>query len=276
MTLVRILTVDQAAIIAIACAFIILLNSLEIFFLLKKGNKKLNHETLIFSLSISDFLVGICTGTTKLVVILYRLKTVTLSEFAISELSIYMGVSIWFSIYASLFHIAGITADRYIAVRYPIRHKMWIIPYRTKLFTLISWFLSLVIALLSVTGAMADAGTEHKLADERVKTVLAAFGLFIGCLLAFWYISIVKTATFSRRKIRKGSKQENMARKERYLFAICFAIVMSFFLCMVPFSVEIFISGVDTTYTCSLLVCNSVFNPLIYFYGKYCNRKNDG
>ena len=275
--LAQIFTVDQATIVVITCAFIILLNFVEIFSLLKRGNKKLNHETLILSLSISDFLVGICTGTTKLIVILYRLKTVTISKFSISELSVYMGLPIWFSMYASLFHIAGITADRYIAVRFPIRHKIWITPYRTKLFTLIIWLLSIAIASLSVTGAMIDAGTEHKLADEKVKTVLAAFGLFVGCLLAFWYISIVKTATFSSRNIDKGTsrrlKQENLARKESRLLAICFAIVMSFFLCMVPFSVEIFISGADTAYTCSLLVCNSIFNPLIYFYAKYRDRK---
>ena len=281
MALVQMFTLDQAAIIGVICAFIILLNSVEIFFLLKKGNKKLNHETLILSLSMSDLLVGISTGIFKLIVVLYRLKAVSLSQFGISELSIYMGVLIWFSIYASLFHITGITADRYVAVRYPFRHKIWITPYRTKLFTLIIWLLSLTIASLSVTGAIFYAGrSEHKLTDNRVKTVLSAFGLFVGCLLAFWYASIVKTAIFSSQKASKHQNeklnQANLAHKEhkeRRLLGVCFAIVMSFFLCMASFSIEVFISGTNTAYTCFLLVCSSLFNPVIYFYSKYRNRK---
>ena len=261
----------------IMSVFIILINSIEIFFLFRKRNKKQNHETLILSLSFSDLLVGVTKFAWEFIVILYHLNVI-FAHLQIRNLNIYLVAPIWFSVYSSLFHIVGITADRYIAIGYPIRHKMWITPFRTRWFLIIIWLLSLVIPSLSIIGAQFDVGNTHR-AEVRVKRVLAAFAIFVGCLVAFSYLLIVKAAITSRQTIHgsaRGSNHVNFTRKERRLLGLCFSIVLSFFLCMGPISFEILVAGTETVYTCSLMVGNSLLNPLIYFYNKYLDRKKQG
>ena len=53
------------------------------------------------------------------------------------------------------------------------------------------------------------------------------------------------------------------------LIGIRFAIVLCLFVCVMPFSIEVFLPEDESVYSCLLLLSNSLFNPLIYLYGRY-------
>ena len=256
----------ESLVVTITAAIVLVPNAIESSILFTKGKKKENHEILILSLSLSDIAVAVSVFTFRLYLIIF-LEASSLTSFQIGTFGIYAAVSIQFSTYASLFHVIGITVDRYIAIRYPFRHKIWITPYRTRLFTIIAWLISLIVASGSIAWAVCQAGYTL-LANTIISRFLAAVGLSGGCLVALSYIFITKAVIDSRKNSSsRGGKRNSLCNKERRLLAVSFAIVLSFFVCVFPFSVEVFVRDIESVYTCMFLLTNSIINPLIYFYG---------
>ena len=254
---------------------VILVNAIQICHLFRKGNKKTSHEMLIFSLALSDFLVGILTFAFKLGFILSLSKIINLLRQEVIDLNTYATIPILFSISSSLFHIFGITMDRYIAVRYPFQQKVWITRSRTRLFTIISWLLSLTAASIPVLVVLCHVGNTS-LAEKRVKIIFFASGLSVNCLLLSSYLPIVRRAVYGTgydgKRRNRGTDEADISKKEKRLIGVCFAIVLCFFVCMVPFSIEVFLPDDESVYSCMLLLSNSMLNPLIYFYGRYIEK----
>ena len=250
----------------------IILNVIESFLLIKRGSNRKNHESLILSLSLSDCAVGLTTLICNLLVTLDLFKVFKTTKKNMDEIKAYVLLSVWFTAYVSLFHIAGITVDRALAVLYPIRHKLWITPWKTYIFIILSWLISVVVTWVSTIGTVVSN------MESQTKRFVAGFCLSIGFVLTAAYIFIVKMAIVNRKTTMSNlginRKEKKTSRQERRLLLLCLAIVLSFVLCMFPYSIQVFAYGSEDIVGCILLVSNSLVNPIVYFYGQYMERRS--
>ena len=258
-------------IIIIISVVTVTLNAIESFLLIKRGSKRKIHESLILSLSLSDCAVGLTSFTFNLLVTFDLYNVFKTTKQNMDKIKAYALMSVWFTAYVSLFHIVGITVDRALVIRYPIRHKLWISPWKTNVFIVLSWLISIVITWVSTIGTVVSN------MESQTKRFVAGFCLSIGFVLTVSYIFIVKIAIVSRKTTMSSlginSKKRKTSRQEKHLLLLCMAIVLSFVLCMFPYSIQVFAYGSEDIVGCILLVSNSLVNPMVYFYGQYLERR---
>ena len=110
-----------------------------------------------------------------------------------------------------------------------------------------------------------------------MKRFVAGFCLSIGFVLTTSYIFIAKIAIINRKATMSNFsinwKEGKIPRKEKRLLLISLAIVLSFVVCMFPYSIQVFAYGRENAVGCILLISNSLVNPIVYFYGRYLERR---
>ena len=241
----------------IACLFIIILNSIEAFIIARRWKNKSNHERIIFSLSMSDLLVGI-SG-----VIIHGLDSMVMLPLS-SKYGAGVLLPLWFSINTSLLHILGMTINRAIAVKYPVQHKLMITPSRVTFSLLVIWLLSLMLTVVPFFTK-----------DDFfiLKLTAACLAVIFGFAIAVMYAFLLRTVIKGKRNVNAKDKEtkstgiKTQREQEIRLTATCSAIVISFLLFMLSFSVDVIFNHGDTSYGCAMLYVNSITNPIIYFYG---------
>ena len=256
---------------------ITVLNILESFLLIRRGKKRKNHETLILSLSLSDALVGTATFSFELLTVFDKLNVFSVAKQKMELIKTYAECPIWFSVYASIFHLSAITFDRAMAVIYPAHHRFWVNPSRIKICIIFAWLTSAAIIIASAICTMGLGDADLNSREHQMKTVVAGFCLIVGFAIALSYILIFKRAVLDGRKemknLRRNTQERKASAKERRLSFICLAIILSFVACMFPYAIEIFYRGEESDAGNFMLISNSFINPITYFYWQYLERK---
>ena len=252
--------------------FTALLNIIEIVLISRKKNRKV-FEKLLISLAASDVLVGMAAAAFKLLDLITDNQIKWLSGGDIANIFL---ISTTFSIA----NIGAITVDRYLAIRFPIKHRMIVTARRVDVTIVVLWFLCLVSTILNSFlefqwikdfDYMLYVGTVSLLAFSVAMTMMYA--------AIFWSISkrTMRTATENvaeTNSVRRGfmSIFKGLGTTEKsVLFTGCL-VTISFIICTYPFAFEFLIrqsgKGMSTASRLMLLL-NSLLNPIIYFFMRY-------
>ena len=251
---------------------IIVLNITEINFIFKIKCKK-TFDKLLLSLAISDAVVGLSVALFKFFDLNLRSNSLKWSEER-TFLHLFM-----FSLSFSLSNLLAITIDRYLAVKFPIKHRVLATARRSNIAILILWLASFVVLLINALIIVTGDGS-----DEYFLEVLSIAVLITGIILISIYTSILYSIYRTRIKA-SGEGQDSRSHwqdmvlafrtsgtAERSVFISSCFVSFSFIISSYPFAIEYLVvrSGKNVSYLSKLcILLNSLLNPFTYFFKSY-------
>ena len=251
---------------------IVLLNAAEIVLILRKKDKKI-FDKLLLSLAASDLLVGMSIFAFKIA----ELEAPKKSRWPTPANFTNMYV---LSMIFSITSLAGITIERLLAVKFPIKHRMLATKKRANISVAIMWIVSVIFAMISSLVIFLWKNDMPMLLQGSSISLLF-HGVWIAAAYAYIFHIIrkrnVATTTtrgdgnVSRRGFGLMFKGPNRA--ERSVFLTSCLVAVSFMACTYPFAIEYQITGFGSSASVYLIVLNSLLNPFIYFFKSYSGEK---
>ena len=240
---------------------VIVLNALEILAMSKRWRKITDFELTLFNLAIADFITG-ATFLSLIGIETYEDQKNTNISYNIKQ-GLY--ILLFVSIQVSVNFVMMIGIERLLAVRLPIKHRMFHMKRsRVHFAVALIWLFvisSCVIALL------ADKATNR---FTTYTSMRLAFGYRVMLLLESAIILVLYSCLafqVFKRKSELLTMNTHTAtwKKERATLVVCLLVVTSFLACTTPFAVIMYKKELSMAENLALL-SNSLINPLIYFF----------
>ena len=240
---------------------VIVLNALEVLAMSKRWRKITDFELTLFNLAIADFITGAAFLS------LNGMETYEHNNNAHIKFKIKQGVTLllFVSIQVSVSFVMMIGIERLLAVRLPIKHRMFHLKRsRVHFAVALIWLFvisSCVIALLT------DKATNR---FTTYTSMRLAFGYRVMLLLESAIILVLYSClafqVFKRKsELLKMNTHTATWKKERTTLVVCLLVVTSFLACTTPFAVTMHKKKLSMAENLALL-SNSLINPLIYFF----------
>lgn len=234
---------------------VMIINAIEIALLIKGRRILSNFEKMMFSLSVADLLVGFTQALTSI------LKLCDTDTKALKFNSLLL-----FTIAASFNHVNAITADRYLAICWPIKHRIWNTPRTATIVISCLWLANIIM----LTPLLANDSLDY------IRRILAIMTFLYIALMCFAYAFIVYRAIICRRKSFRGESNASaaQAKKDLQLVFVSVGIVVTFIVCTLPLAITVFIYEELPKPAKVMILLNSLFNPFIYFFWKFSERRS--
>ena len=234
-----------------------ILNLVEIILICKKRTHLKSYEQLLLSLSASDFVSGLtflCLG------ILLSTIMGTYEQRRITKMGVIM------SCIPSAANLIFIGVDRLIAVRFPIKHNIWVTPRKTKFTIIIMW----TVVLLLAAGLIWSSQASNVVLENSFHLIPFAIlsGVILFTMIYAYIIYIVMT-----RKNPTSSHQKERRHQDKVLVTTCASIVVMFIVCSCPIAFDILISSDARQTAIIFLVVNPVLDPPVYLFKHYYDKK---
>ena len=249
---------------------VVLSNGVEIFLLLRIRNRSI-FDRLLLSLAFSDFIVGVVIGIFHACQMYFRNIYWLQREQAVCIFLL--------SIVFSFTNLLAIAIDRFLAVQFPIKHRILSTTKRVNICIAGLWF-------LSFTSIVFHGLLTFKWAKGSKITYYAATVsmLLFGVIITLLYCGIFYL--ICNRKMRSAGKdgyEHNLRRcillflkgpykAERSVFFTGCIVTISFIICSYPFAIEFLITHEDVNISVVsqlLIVLNSLLNPFVYFFKRF-------
>ena len=258
----------------------IILNVCETYVIIRKYKRASCFEMVLLSLGCADIFTAIiflafgimlglgcisqkCGGHTKKV--LPQLHIIVR----------YMKYVAAFGIFSSWMHVAFITIDRYLAVAYPLWHKISVTRLRVGLVLGGLWIL--VTSITIVFGRVTNA--------KVVGYIFAVMNVsIIICMVIAYYFIVRKFRRSQLSRARGNIKatdptagESTKGKKEHLVILNSVAVTLCFAICSAPMSVHILLDMKNFLLTFSFIFAlNSVMDPVIYFLFSYYRKRQSG
>ena len=243
----------------------VIFNSLEISLIVKRWRETKPYEQLLLNLAIADILVG----GIRFITALYGIYRPDWKEgtYYIALLGFKK-----FSVSSSVFNIFAISADRLIAVKFPLKHRVWMSKRNTRTMNASTWILTFLFTLVCILFTLNAYG--------RAMFLATAVILFIGAALLIIHAVLIKSI-MTRPNFTLKAEQSHFhfgRRWERKVVLTCTLFVAVYFACTWPGCFEILQCKKIPCYLdfskTTLLFLNSLINPCLYFFKDYLRRKH--
>ena len=251
---------------------IILLNTMVIFLVLTKRRLRTNMNILLSSLAGTDLLTGLVVYPVKIAALMKRILGVG----SLCTLETTCAVATGVTSFASLSHLALISADRYIAVKHPLRYQEIVTKDRLNIGVLFIWAITVLVALGKITFAvLIDDLSVYLLTKD---SILA----FIGLVYIAIIIHCNRYIFFETQRQQKRIRTEQLTHEEakkikkdykatKTLFIILVALAFTY----LPTMISILVVASNATikphvnyllwsWCVTLASFGSLLNPVIY------------
>lgn len=271
-------------------AGVAVLNFIEIIVLQRLKNKRKTYETLLLSLSITDFLFGVWK------IIGFVVDYVTERDY---NGFLYV---IYFYFTSTIFHLTWISISRFLAIWKPIQYKIQWTERRVNISIVLIWLLSLatVAIVLCIDVFINDVkvivhkGTFLRNNCSKIPSPTVSYGnsskffktgagnvafsstmrttlslIIIIADVFFIFTTIAVISVMEQRKRNTGIKNKNLSsatKVEDKVSIVCLTITVSFIVFTTPFPIVYFITKRPNIYVTAILVANSGVNSLVYFF----------
>ena len=255
---------------------VVLFNSIEIILILRVKNKRI-FDRLLLSLAFSDALVGAVVAIVKAVDIKYG------SNFSWLQKKDFANIFLLSMIF-SVVNLIAITVDRFLAVQFPIKHRILSTARRANTCIAALWMLCLISVIFN--GLVTFVWVNHitLLLYLSSVSILVYSVLIIVLYGAIFHLICKRKKQAAKASAKEGNKARGCFslflkgpyRTERSVLFTGLIVVISFVICTYPFVLQFLISqSVESIHLVSklMLVMNSLFNPFIYFFNSYCGAK---
>ena len=179
-----------------------------------------------------------------------------------------------FSVMSSITNIIVLGVDRLIAVRYPLKHGIWMTPKVVNLAIAGAWFGSIILSVLSNINRFAEPYNKSDSAKVIANRIFAGLLFSSGFIIIGIYTLIIVTVA-GHRKIASKMRRSGGAEKsdEMTVTVTCVLVVMAFIICSYPFAIDLLISKGTPALPFKVILLNTVLDPLVYFFMGYLKRK---
>lgn len=263
---------------------ILVLNSAEIYFISQqKVRIKYSAIAYICNLAISDIFVGAAVATVKIFYYVWK-SNCSHTVWLLLLVSRYYLLRV--SLFASVFNLMTMTLLRWLAIRYPMKHRSFIRKYTTKMCVLI-WALSFLVVTCLYCGLYFKLDSAQLDRYEVIIFPIIVYptsALFIYSYYHMRKLLIRKQEKFSQRKTHKLSYHvrkdyRNNTKKHSFedrVHAFSIRSTIAFIICWMPLStygLAKFFNASDgwknmrdlefSLFTLAFI--NSVIDPILYF-----------
>lgn len=179
-----------------------------------------------------------------------------------------------FSVMSSITNIIVLGIDRLIAVRYPLKHRIWMTNKRINMYIAGAWFGSIALSVLSNINRFAepdDKTYQAKLTADRIFAgLLFSSGLIITVIYALIIARVVR-----QRKIGSQMRKSGAANRsdETAVTITCVLVVVAFSICSYPFAIDKLLNEKGPVIPIKTILLNALLDPLVYFFMGYLKRK---
>eukprot|EP00794_Sanderia_malayensis_P006863 gene6863-7636_t len=262
----------------IVLSFIIaVLNAIEIALTIRKWKTVTRFEIILLNLAFADILVGL------MYFILACLETLDYHDgmdyYELYRFLFDFGI---FSVATSSFFVIFIGLQRLGAVRQPFKSHM---RDKTK-FALLKYIIVVWVASIATT---LTASLSDYFINPKVLVASKNLALALGiCFFTFVFIILIIYSLIGYFVLRRHSafythgKQNsthlhsgaigNVAKKDRAAILACLLVMVTYLVCNLPFAVRLLQFEIKMVET-ALMTCNSLFNPLIYFFKSHLEKR---
>ena len=279
----------------ILAVVILVLNSAEIYFIFQQKIRiKYSGIAYIFNLAISDIFVGAAIVTVKIFYYIWKSNN-SYTVWLLQIISRYYLLRV--SLFASVFNLMAMTLIRWLAIRYPVKHRSFIRKSTAKICILI-WVLSfLVVTCLycSLYFKLDSAQFDRYEVIIFPIIVYPTSALFIYSYYHMRKLLIRKDKKFKQRKSPKPSyniRKDYQSNIKKHSFedkVHTFAIrsTIAFIICWIPlstFGLAKFFNAFDgwtnmrdlefSLFTLAFI--NSFIDPILYFLSTHTRRMRQG
>ena len=257
----------------IIALLVLLFNSVEVVLILRIKQKKI-FDRLLLSLALSDAVVGVVVSAVKATDIYFG------SNFSWLQSRDFLNIFL-LSMVFSVTNLNAISVDRFLAVQYPIKHRILSTPKRANIFIVILWFICLIsIAFTSLVSFKLAVNASYILNISCISLLIfGALTIMLYC--AIFYMICKRKVLISGADRREGNVTrgglllflKGPYKAERSVLLTGCIVAISFIICTYPFAFEFLIlrSVERVSYVSKvMLIFNSMLNPFIYFFKSYC------
>ena len=254
---------------------IISMNFAEVVFISRKKHRS-TFEKLLLSLALSDLLVGIAVA-------IFKILDFILGDQDWLKEDAFIVVFIMSALF-SLKNLLVITIDRFIAVKFPIKHRLLVTGRRVNMLIVLIWvvtcLLGIVLNLILILGLNIHIRYFMLLSSVSIISWGVLIPLFYGCILKVVFTRQtaakmnVEDSSISNR-LQKGFK--GLHKSERTVLFSSVLVSVSFVICTYPFAIEYFETGRTRRMSLAsriLIISNSILNPIIYFFSRFLGRSS--
>lgn len=202
-------------------------------------------------------------------------------------------VGIFMNAYCSIYFLALVSVDRYLAIVHPLSHETLRTPFLAKTACLVVWILGFLLSIPSLI--YRDVKPPHGCSlnyQNATVPILIESKIFIFSFII--PIIIISLCTFNiLRALSKRSKRVNVKKSEKKTTILILSVLLAFLICWIPYFLtqilEVFHENkiLSEGFTYGLEICkqifpclavfNSVLNPCLYaLVGKRFRHKVKG
>ena len=252
---------------------IMVVNLVEIICIVRKKNRT-TFEKLLLSLALSDLLVGAIT-------IVYKTLDFVLGQrsWLIEEVT---AVVLTLSSIFSSQNLLAITIDRFLAIRFPIKHRILVTARRTNVLIIFTWVLSCFvgIGIDLILVVLVPSGGDYIMTASTVGIIS------IGAIVSIIYVCIIRFL-FTRQVAVAARPEDGKVfqkiqaifrgpqKTERTVLLSSVIVTATFIICTFPFAIEYLRYRNAETLTFAskmLIILNSLLNPFVYFFNNFLRK----
>eukprot|EP00794_Sanderia_malayensis_P020210 gene20210-22186_t len=268
----------QNTMLMIIAISVLILNLVEVVITLRKQIKLKPYERLMLSLALSDVLV------TLQIIVFKSLNAIFDNPVWTSRIN--FTICLLVSISFSISNICAITIDRFLAVRFPIKHRILTTPKRVKIFIVIMWFLNLSSASMWCLMIFVFKMDPMLLCYTASVSIIAFGVLMLALYFYIMHVSMRRKLLITAQSNGDGSIGINPSslshkqqvrllffsdgyQNERHIFYTCSLVTISYVVCSFPYAFNVITKGVASEISMTVqfvLFLNSGLNPLVYFF----------
>ena len=258
-----------ATVISIACPSTVVLNTLVMVILKKEKELQKSSNILLFSLAITDLLVGAICMPLDAVSDLLIFGQVSIEKGCTANLVLNILAS------ASLIHLAVIAWERYVAIRKWINYKAILTERRVKKLVAISWLSAIVLGFSASPPKPGWTLLYFLYSIKSLLNLVTAFGLPFAILYFYLMVylgilqrkkSMINQTAAARAELKLQSKVAKTC--AMITFTLFITYVQQIVITMLAFfkSPPFYIVSSVFRWSDLILQLNSLLNPLIYCF----------
>ena len=255
------------------------LNALEIIIIIRNRKHMKTFDLILLSLAVADLIVGLSFTFMGIYTMTSDNNLTLTSEKPVGYFIFTMQV---FAVYSSITNILGISLERVLAVRLPIKHKIWMSRKNAKWVIAAIWITGIIFTTIDVglqltySESNSNNNTNKNLSPGSIYTFAVTVIVF-GVIFIVTYTYIIWKVVFRRQEFDPRSCDiPCKIAKQQTLILTCILVVITYLGCTYP-AVIIFLvdysSQQSSNVTFILVLVNSTLNPFLYFLKGYLYRK---
>ena len=237
---------------ALICPLIILMNVLVIVAVKTRRRLQSTSNILLACLAGTDLLVGTVSLPASIVAEIFAIADGSVTTYCNITNNMASPLS-FFSVFASFLHLAVVSVDRYIALKYSLQYEDIVTKFRITIAVAVAWFIAGVYTILRAL-----------VVSSLISFVIRCIMILVLLLIAYCHVSLFFVTRRHEKQIRsKQTPGEGAAkfREEKKAWKTTTIIIGCAFLCVLP---GYFVNLAVTTFTLHPK-WTDILRPLVYF-----------